>query len=431
MNPSLYSKASVLLLGSSCSLWMSAIKAFAPCKGGTARRLWHRRWSASNGRSESSGEEFINEFNKRIHSGQIPESPFDKQPSKSDFYGDGELANLLNLHTNLQSTTFADTNDGPIPPSLHDMVMEAVQDIDESPSYVIDDSTRTKLSNIRMIASDVDGTLLSSSHTLHPTTKAAVEAAVGAAFSPVHPLQYMIPATGKSRAGALGSLGDEIGSLLGQVPGVFIQGLYCVDAAGNVIFEQRLERTPTLQAEAIALEYSTSLFAYDGDTILATDSSRPEHIHDVNAKWGEPVPTVVETLQNYGPVHKVLLMDDDVEKLDTVVRPRLEAMAAEWGCTVTKAVPTMLELLPPNCSKANGLAKLCEALGIDPSTELMAIGDQENDVGMLEMAAFGVAVGNGVDAAKAAADFVMKETNDEGGAGVAIELFGLGQILKE
>jgi hydroxymethylpyrimidine pyrophosphatase-like HAD family hydrolase len=40
------------------------------------------------------------------------------------------------------------------------------------------------------------------------------------------------------------------------------------------------------------------------------------------------------------------------------------------------------------------VAKLCEAFGIDPSTELLAIGDAKNDVGMLEMASIGVAVGN-------------------------------------
>jgi hydroxymethylpyrimidine pyrophosphatase-like HAD family hydrolase len=65
-------------------------------------------------------------------------------------------------------------------------------------------------------------------------------------------------------------------------------------------------------------------------------------------------------------------------------------------------------------------------LGIHPSTELLAIGDAENDVGMLEMAAIGVAVGNACPRAQEAADFWMEETNDDGGAGSAMELFGFG-----
>jgi hydroxymethylpyrimidine pyrophosphatase-like HAD family hydrolase len=88
-----------------------------------------------------------------------------------------------------------------------------------------------------------------------------------------------------------------------------------------------------------------------------------------------------------------------------------------------------LELLPEGCSKAFGVQKLCERLGIDPSTELLAIGDAENDLEMLEMAACGVAVANAVPMTKKVADIVLNETSGEGGAGIAIQLFGLGKIL--
>ena len=74
--------------------------------------------------------------------------------------------------------------------------------------------------------------------------------------------------------------------------------------------------------------------------------------------------------------------------------------------------------------------KLCLALGIDPSQQLVAIGDAENDVEMLEMAAIGIAVSNAVPKAQAVADIVLDESNDAGGAGVAIEGFGLGSILE-
>jgi len=92
---------------------------------------------------------------------------------------------------------------------------------------------------------------------------------------------------------------------------------------------------------------------------------------------------------------------------------------------VTQAIPTMLELLPEGCSKAFGVEQLCLALGIDPSTELLAIGDAENDAGMLRMACIGVAVGNASPPARDASDMVLEFTNDQGGAGIAIELFAL------
>ena len=55
----------------------------------------------------------------------------------------------------------------------------------------------------------------------------------------------------------------------------------------------------------------------------------------------------------------------------------------------------------------------------------LALGDAENDAEMLSLASIGVAMGNACPVAKEAADFVLDYTNDEGGAGAGMELFGL------
>ena len=134
----------------------------------------------------------------------------------------------------------------------------------------------------------------------------------------------------------------------------------------------------------------------------------------------------IRNLSTHEPsMHKLLLMDDDCDKLNNIVRPKLEALAEQYNATVTQALPTMLELLPKGCSKALGVKKLCDALGIDPGVELLALGDAENDEGMLEMASIGVAVGNASPPAREASDFIMDYTNDEGGAGYAMEWFAL------
>ena len=373
-------------------------------------------------------------------------------PSKSDLYSDDELSKLLNLHQTLEQTTFSPVNNRgetvtPLEeddesmaggaPSLHDLVLQTLEQVDHSdeeslPEKVgsivgsIDESVLAKVSQIRMIASDVDGTLLTANHELHPRTKNAIQKALEATQSEDHRLQYFVPATGKTRTGALSSLGDEVGwGWLSKVPGAFVQGLYCVDAQGNVISEQRLNVDEIREVEELSRKYNLTLFAYDGDSILVTSSSNPIHISQVHDKWGEPVPIVKESITTHkARANKLILMDDNVDYLDNVIRPQLEQVAKRHNCTVTRAVPTMLELLPPGCSKAAGVRKLCYQLGIDPRTELLAIGDAENDVEMLQMAAIGVAVGNAVQLAKDAADVVLEETNDEGGAGLAMELFG-------
>jgi hydroxymethylpyrimidine pyrophosphatase-like HAD family hydrolase len=214
--------------------------------------------------------------------------------------------------------------------------------------------------------------------------------------------------------------------LLENVPGVFLQGLYCVNGDGEVVFEQKLTNAAVAAVEQLAKECQVSLVAYDGDQLYSPELT--ESVMELTERYGEPkVAPLTTSLASYKPgIHKILVMHKDVELLSRVVRPQLEALAKENNASVTQAVPTMLEWLPQGCSKAFGVAKLCEALGIDPSTELLAIGDAENDVGMLEMASIGVAVGNACPRAQEAADFLMEETNNHGGAGSAMELFGFG-----
>mmetsp|Transcript_18776 Transcript_18776/g.24637 ORF Transcript_18776/g.24637 Transcript_18776/m.24637 type:complete len:225 (+) Transcript_18776:2-676(+) len=217
------------------------------------------------------------------------------------------------------------------------------------------------------------------------------------------------------------SLGVEIGSLLSQMPGVFIQGLFCVDGNGNVVYEQKLNDSATAACEKLASDNDVSVVAYDGDNLYSTKITDP--VIELHERYGEPMPQLIESLTKHS-MHKILLMDDDVEKLNTLVRPQLEALAKGCGATVTQALPTMLEWLPEGCSKAKGVSELCKALGVDPATQLLALGDAENDAGMLKMASIGVAMGNGSSLAKEASDFVLEETNDDGGAGVAMEVFG-------
>ncbi|MCR5196801.1 MAG: Cof-type HAD-IIB family hydrolase [Pseudobutyrivibrio sp.] len=71
------------------------------------------------------------------------------------------------------------------------------------------------------------------------------------------------------------------------------------------------------------------------------------------------------------------------------------------------------ELVPVGHNKATGMLKACELIGIDPKNTF-ALGDSENDLDMLEAAAVGIAMGNGTDNAKAAADYVTTAFDDDG-----------------
>jgi Cof subfamily protein (haloacid dehalogenase superfamily) len=389
--------------------------------------------------SESLGLGDTNPFEeqlRRIRENTKPIMPTSgRPPNKSEIYAEQELEGLWQIHKQLSARKEEQLNEVSFDetgiPSIHDLVMEAVGDFDnqrsnkdaKTPSYPwLTEEIRQRSNKITAIASDVDGTLLGPDQKVHPRTNAAVQKAVQSTLSPTTRLKFFFPATGKSRAGAMHSLGPELGGLLSGGPGVFIQGLYCV-IGDTVVFEKRLQHSAVLACEKLVADTKTSIIAYDGDLLYTTDlTDRVIELHEV---YGEPLSKEISSIAAISAgVHKILVLDEDADKLTNVVRPLLESLAAAHNATVTQALPTNLELLPGGCSKALGVEKLCEKLGIDPRVELLALGDAENDAEMLRMASIGVVMGNGSPAARAAGDIVLKETCGEGGAGLAIEVLG-------
>ena len=91
---------------------------------------------------------------------------------------------------------------------------------------------------------------------------------------------------------------------------------------------------------------------------------------------------------------------------------------------VFKSRAEILEWSPKEAHKANGLEKLIAHLGIDRS-QVMTFGDEENDLTMIEWAGVGVALQNAVPAVKAVADVVTHLTNDEDGVAWAIQKYVL------
>lgn len=91
--------------------------------------------------------------------------------------------------------------------------------------------------------------------------------------------------------------------------------------------------------------------------------------------------------------------------------------------TVVRSDQYFLEVINKEASKGNGLTTLAKHLGISMD-ETMAIGDQQNDMSMVEVAGFGVSMGNGIPELKQIADAVTT-TQDEDGVGVAIDKYVL------
>jgi len=96
-----------------------------------------------------------------------------------------------------------------------------------------------------------------------------------------------------------------------------------------------------------------------------------------------------------------------------------EQLKTYEGLELTNSLPTNIEVNPHGVNKASALVRVCKELGITME-EVMAVGDSMNDIKMIEQAGIGVAMGNAQEKVKVAADFITA-ANDDDGVAKAIE----------
>ena len=131
--------------------------------------------------------------------------------------------------------------------------------------------------------------------------------------------------------------------------------------------------------------------------------------------------TVVDDLKQVemNGLHKVLGIDKDPEKIIRVTEELKEKYKNELY--IICSTPYFCEVSNLEASKAAALCFLRDYWGFKKE-EVLSIGDQDNDIDMIEAAGIGVAMGNGTEKLKTAADFITKSI-DEDGFSYAMEKF--------
>ena len=262
---------------------------------------------------------------------------------------------------------------------------------------------------IQLIAVDLDGTLLNSQHQLTERTIQALRRAIAQGVK-------VVIATGKT----LLSAAEAYRLLELDTPGVFLQGLIIYNADGSIRHQQTHAPEFVRAIANYARQQGVSLVAYSGGDIFT--EQRTEQT-DKLLKFHEPTPQPVASLNALlaeRPMHKLMVIEEPART--AAVRAELSVRYAGQA-TFVQALPDMLEILPPGASKGAGLRWLLDDLGIAPE-RVLAIGDGENDVEMLQMVGIGVAVGNAAPQATAAANY-MVASNDADGVAEAVERFVL------
>lgn len=267
--------------------------------------------------------------------------------------------------------------------------------------------------NISTIVLDLDGTLLNSDHQVSERNHAVIKQAMAQN-------KTVIIATGKTRKSSEAILEQ----LQLTTPGVFVQGLILYDADGAIRQQHTLDSKLARQVIQYAEMQGFSVIAYCGNRIVTKRlDSRVEKI----AEFGEPMPEAIGQLVNYLDqlkINKLIIFGDHRGKLNAL-RWQLQQQLDGKIHFTDGGVLMALEALPKGTSKGQGVKTILRQLDIRPEN-VMAIGDGENDIEMLELVGLGVAVENAAEKLKAVADEIVAN-HDEDGVAEAIERF----VLKE
>ena len=128
----------------------------------------------------------------------------------------------------------------------------------------------------------------------------------------------------------------------------------------------------------------------------------------------------IELLNTEKPnIYKFIFIDEDRDKL-LEFREKLKDIG---DINISSSWYNNIEVMSDGVSKGNALKHLCKKLNIDKS-EVVAIGDNENDISMFEMAGLSVAMENGDEIIRKYAN-IITDTNDENGVANAIEKYVL------
>jgi hydroxymethylpyrimidine pyrophosphatase-like HAD family hydrolase len=258
-----------------------------------------------------------------------------------------------------------------------------------------------------LIATDLDGTLLRSDHTVSDRTCAALKSCAAAG------LEVVIVTARPQRT--VGELARRIGCV---TTAICANGAVAFDVATGVadfVYSFTVERALGIVAELRPLLPPGTGFALEtGAEVFRERSFRPGLITGVGNVVLEDLATA---RPDSGRFVKVLARSPDVsaDELLAAVRPVLAGRAEPSH----SGGNGLVEIAPPGATKAGTLAWHCDRLGIG-AADVVAFGDMPNDLPMLTWAGTAYAVANAHPDVLAAVDRVTS-SNDEDGVAAALE----------
>jgi len=276
--------------------------------------------------------------------------------------------------------------------------------------------------DIKLIAIDLDGTLLTSDRLLSEENRQAIQMAKEAGIQvvlctgrPLRSMKYLLDEAGLK----------EEGDIAITYNGGLIQETQTGDIVKQITFnrEQCLEiyelgRSLNLPVNFIDLDY-----VYEPPYPVGAESVYMDAQNNIPKDQAlKFVEIAMEDLPDTFSINKIV-MSRPAEELDTAIPNIPKEYHDKYN--IYKSQDFILEVLPEKVDKGYSMRLIGEMLNLKKE-QIMGIGDQENDLSLIENAGLGIAMENAIPMVKNAADYIT-HSNDDNGVAHAIYKFALNQ----
>ncbi|HEX4693425.1 Cof-type HAD-IIB family hydrolase [Sphingomonas sp.] len=265
---------------------------------------------------------------------------------------------------------------------------------------------------IKLVVSDVDGTLVRKDKSLSPQVIAAVHrlraAEVPFTLISARPVSGVLP--------LVTALGID-------VPLAAFNGGILFRPDGSEIVAHRVERAVVEGVFALAKGLAVDRWVFAGGQWYASSGEGVHVEHERVASNQAPV-IRADFTDLYDRADKITFVSDDRDLLKELAAKAVSAFGDR--ATIGQSQVYYLDVTDTRANKGDGVAALAEMLGVDLADTLV-LGDMDNDVPMFDRAGLSIAMGQAPDAVKAKADWVSS-SNQEDGVAHAIDAFILPKV---
>jgi Cof subfamily protein (haloacid dehalogenase superfamily) len=251
---------------------------------------------------------------------------------------------------------------------------------------------------IRLLLSDVDGTLVRSDKSLSEGSVEAVQRLYGAG------IQFAVT-SGRPPRGM--EMLTEPLSLV--TPLAAFNGGLLVEPSMEVLEEHTIPDEFVDDALQLLGSFGLSIWVYRGADWLVLDRDGPHVAHEARTVQFEP--TVVDTFEGLTHVAKIVGVSDDYETVTTAAQTTRDKLGEHVAAS--RSQPYYLDVTHPEANKGSVALFLAARYGLE-TEEIATIGDMPNDVLMFAHSGLSIAMGNASDEVQKAARRVTSSNDDDG-----------------